>query len=97
MNFTPDDPIENTALDPAFVDIWPALRPGEPGYTVDTDLNTMRIQVKSTPVQKRIDRVFSRSARWRARSIELIGTRPIDVDGTFTSDHFGLETVFAIA
>jgi endonuclease/exonuclease/phosphatase family metal-dependent hydrolase len=97
MNFTPDDPIENAALDPAFVDIWPALRPGEPGYTVDTDLNTMRIQVKSTPVQKRIDRVFSRSARWRARSIELIGTRPIDVDGTFTSDHFGLETVFAIA
>ena len=97
MNFTPGDPIENAALDPSFVDVWSALRSGEPGYTVDTDINTMRIQVKSTPVHKRIDRVFSRSSRWRARSIDLLGTQPIDIDGTFTSDHFGLEAVFAIA
>ena len=97
MNFTPDDLLENAALDPSFVDVWPVLRPGEPGYTVDTDINTMRIQVRSTPVHKRIDRMFARSARWRARSIELIGTQPIDVDGTFTSDHFGLEAAFAVA
>lgn len=92
MNFRPGDPLENAALDPSFVDTWPALRPGEPGYTVDTEINTMRLQVRSTPTQKRIDRVFVRSARWRARTIELIGTRPIDPDGTFISDHFGLET-----
>ena len=82
MNFKPGDPIENAALDPDFVDVWPALRPGEPGYTLDTDINTMMIHVNRPPVHKRIDRVFSRSARWRARSIELIGTQPIDIDGT---------------
>ena len=93
MNFEPGDPVESAVLDPAFVDVWPALRPEEPGYTVDTDVNTMRLQVNSTPVHKRIDRVFTRSAHWRARSIELVGTQPIDIDGTFASDHFGLEAV----
>lgn len=94
MNFQPGDPLETAALDPAFVDIWPVLRSGEPGYTVDTDINTMRSQVRSTPVRKRIDRMLARSSRWRPRSIELIGTLPIDATGTFTSDHFGLETAF---
>lgn len=94
MNFQPDDPVENAALDPSFLDVWPTMH-ADPGYTVDTDVNTMRIQVKSTPVRKRIDRVFLRSQNWRTRSIELTGTRPIDVDGTFISDHFGLETVLA--
>lgn len=93
MNFEPGDALESAALDATFVDAWPALRPGEPGYTVDTDVNTMRLQVRSTPTHKRIDRVFVRSARWRAQSIELVGTRAFDVDGTFVSDHFGLETV----
>lgn len=95
MNFQPGDPLETAVLDPALIDVWPALRPDEPGYTVDTDVNTMRMQVKSTPVRKRIDRVFVRSPRWRARSIELVGTRPIDIDGTFISDHFGLAAELA--
>lgn len=97
MNFQPDDPVENAVLDPSFVDTWPVLRPGEPGYTVDTDVNTMRLQVRSTPTHKRIDRVFLRSQRWQARSIELTGTRPVAPDGTFISDHFGLETVLTTA
>jgi endonuclease/exonuclease/phosphatase family metal-dependent hydrolase len=91
MNFAPTDKLENAALDPSFVDVWPALHPGAPGYTIDTDINTMRIQIKSTPSHKRIDRVFLRSAHWHAGAIELIGTEPIGVDGTFISDHFGLE------
>ena len=32
-----------------------------------------------------------RSRRWRGGSIELVGTAPIDMAGTFISDHFGLE------
>lgn len=95
MNFVPGAPIETAALDPTFVDAWPALRGDDPGYTVDTDVNTMRLQVNSTPAHKRIDRVFVRSPHWRARSIELVGTQPIDSDGTFISDHFGIETVLA--
>jgi endonuclease/exonuclease/phosphatase family metal-dependent hydrolase len=93
MNFMPGDAIENAVLDPTFVDVWPALHGDGPGYTIDTDINTMRIQVKSTPTHKRIDRVFLRSGHWRPGSIELVGTQPIDIDGTFPSDHFGLEAV----
>lgn len=89
MNFLPDDP-EQAALDPSWVDVWPALHPGDPGYTVDTDLNAMRFQLKSTPTHKRIDRVFLRSRRWQARAIERVGTAAIDIEGTFVSDHFGL-------
>jgi tyrosyl-DNA phosphodiesterase 2 len=95
MNFTPDAALENAALDPAWVDAWSALRAGEPGYTVDTERNTMRLQVNSTPAHKRIDRVLVCSPRWRPRSIELVGTEPFDGDGTFVSDHFGLEVVLA--
>lgn len=91
MNFRPDDEPEQAALDPAWVDVWPALHPDDPGYTVDTDLNAMRAQLKSTPTHKRIDRVFLRSARWQPRTIERVGTTAIDSDGTFVSDHFGLE------
>jgi endonuclease/exonuclease/phosphatase family metal-dependent hydrolase len=90
MNFRPDDP-EQAALDPAWVDVWPALHPDDPGYTVDTELNAMRFQLKSKPTHKRIDRVFVRSARWQPRTIERVGTTAIDSDGTFVSDHFGLE------
>jgi endonuclease/exonuclease/phosphatase family metal-dependent hydrolase len=95
MNFRPDDPLENAALDPSFVDTWSALHPGDPGYTVDTEVNTMRLQVRSNPTRKRIDRIFLRSTHWQADSIELTGTRPIAPDGTFISDHFGLDTVLA--
>ena len=91
FNFTPTDAAETAALDPRWVDVWPALRGGEPGYTVDTDVNTMRYQVKQKPTYKRIDRVLLRGARWQARSIELVGTVPFDDEGTFVSDHFGLE------
>ena len=68
MNFQPDDPVENAVLDPSYLDVWPAMHREDPGYTVDTDVNTMRLAVKSTPTRKRIDRVFLRSHRWRARS-----------------------------
>ncbi|GAB5546690.1 MAG: hypothetical protein SangKO_064500 [Sandaracinaceae bacterium] len=42
FNFDPADP-EEAALDPRYVDLWPALRPGEPGYTEDTTRNAMRL------------------------------------------------------
>lgn len=91
MNFGPDDDAENAALDPTLADLWPVLRGADPGYTVDTAVNGMRYQLKDKRTQKRIDRVFLRSETWRARSIELVGTEPIDDLGTWTSDHFGLE------
>jgi len=89
MNFHPEDEIETSALDPEYVDVWPALHPGDPGFTADSELNAMRYMLKPKLSQKRIDRVFVRG-RWRPTAIELVGTTPIDDDGTFTSDHFGL-------
>ena len=91
MNFQPEDAVETAALDPEFLDVWPALRPDDPGYTADSKINRMRFSLKPALSRKRIDRVFLRSKRWQATSIELVGTEPIDIDGTFTSDHFGLE------
>jgi len=97
MNFQPSDAIETAALDPSFVDVWPALRADDPGYTADSERNTMRFALKPTLSRKRIDRVFLRSARWQPAAIELVGTEPIDVDQTFTSDHFGLEVRLTVA
>ncbi|MBA2542656.1 MAG: endonuclease/exonuclease/phosphatase family protein [Deltaproteobacteria bacterium] len=97
MNFQPEDPVENAALDSGFVDVWPALRPDDAGYTADSQINRMRFELKPTLSRKRIDRVFLHGTRWKAAKIELVGTEPIDIDGTFTSDHFGLECALTVA
>jgi endonuclease/exonuclease/phosphatase family metal-dependent hydrolase len=96
MNFEPGAKLENAALDPAFVDAWSSLHPKDPGFTVDTNINSMRLQIKGTPSRKRIDRAFIRGPHWKPRSIELIGTKPIHADGTFISDHFGLEVTLGM-
>ncbi len=97
MNFQPSDPIETAALDPAFVDVWPAIRADDPGYTADSQINRMRFSLKPAMSRKRIDRVFLHGARWKPTEIELVGTEPIDIDGTFTSDHFGLACTLTVA
>ncbi len=97
MNFQPIDAIETEALDPAFVDVWPALRADDPGYTADSQINRMRFSLKPAMSRKRIDRVFLHGTRWKPTQIELVGTEPIDIDGTFTSDHFGLACTLAVA
>lgn len=91
FNFDAEAAIETAALDPSFVDVWPALRPDEPGYSVDPERNAMRLPSAGVPARRRIDRALVRAARWRPEAIEPIGTLPIDGDGTFVSDHFGLE------
>jgi tyrosyl-DNA phosphodiesterase 2 len=88
---------ENANLDPAFVDLWPALHRRSPGYTQDTEVNAMLMNVKHKDKRVRYDRILLRSARgaWRARSIELLGTAPI-AEGSpdvYPSDHFGLAAV----
>jgi len=99
MNFEPGAPLETAAFDPRpdrpfvppFVDVWPSLRPDEPGWSIDSERNPMRLHMRSEPSRKRIDRAFARTRRWRPASIELLGTTSIDGGATFVSDHFGLE------
>jgi tyrosyl-DNA phosphodiesterase 2 len=94
MNFSPGAPREDAVRDASFLDAWAELHPLEPGYSVDSQRNDLRRRTGGGEhVQKRIDRVFVRSARWQAQAISLTGTSPIDTSGTFVSDHFGLETV----
>jgi tyrosyl-DNA phosphodiesterase 2 len=90
MNFAPEDELETAALHAEFVDVWPALHPGDPGFTIDSDINAMRLRASGVAAHRRFDRVFLRSHTWRATSIERLGTSPIDTAGTFASDHFGL-------
>jgi tyrosyl-DNA phosphodiesterase 2 len=88
MNFDDAAVIEPRALDASLVDVWPTLH-RDPGFTVDSTINTMRGALVGE-ARKRIDRAFLRGNGWRASSIELVGTNPIDDTGTFASDHFGL-------
>lgn len=85
---------ENRQLDPTYQDVWAALHPSEPGFTEDTDRNTMRLLHTGKQKQVRFDRILLRSEQpgWQAESIELIGTEPIDdlPSNIFPSDHFGL-------
>jgi tyrosyl-DNA phosphodiesterase 2 len=88
---------ENANLDPEFVDLWPALRDRAPGYTEDTGVNTMLLNVKNKEKTVRFDRILLRSAEgaWKPGSIELLGTAPIAPTSpdVFPSDHFGLIAV----
>lgn len=94
FNFCSSWPEENSVLPAEYQDLWPALRPEEPGYTVDTEVNLMRLLQKDKRKANRFDRILlrGRAPGWQARSIELIGIDPISpqyVD-VFPSDHFGL-------
>jgi len=93
MNFPAGDRPEAAML-PGWTDAWQALRPDDPGFTVDSEVNTMRALMKSGGKRARIDRAFHRGARWRVESIERLGMKPITDDPTdpllFISDHFGL-------
>lgn len=94
MNFADAAEPETSSLDPAFRDVWSVLHPGEAGYTVDTDVNLMRWQVKEKVTRKRIDRVFARGGLLPT-SIRLFGDRCVGGDPElFASDHFGLHATF---
>lgn len=91
-DFNLDDEAEVRPLSAdGFVDAWPALRPGEPGFTFDPRENALARIMSSSQRQQRIDRVFMRSpgARLALRGIELFGTEPFG-DGRWVSDHWGV-------
>lgn len=78
-NFKEGGTLENAEMQQtlhAYVDCWPALRDAEPGYTFDSDLNDNIIQEE----RMRYDRVMWRGERMRPARIELVGTRPIEVE-----------------
>lgn len=83
---------ENHRITAPFTDVWPVLRPGEDGFTEDTDINLMRWDSKPKHRQVRFDRVLIKGARWAPSEIELLGTAPVSAElpRVFPSDHFGV-------
>jgi endonuclease/exonuclease/phosphatase family metal-dependent hydrolase len=91
FNFCSSWKEENSQLDRRYRDLWSELCPGQPGYTEDTAINSMRLAQSKTPKQVRFDRILLRDdrARWRPCSIELLGREALGEE-LFVSDHFGL-------
>jgi tyrosyl-DNA phosphodiesterase 2 len=83
---------ENEQIVAPFVDVWPALRPYEPGYTEDTSINLMRLDNRNKQRHVRFDRVLLKGPEWSAASIDLLGTEPLSgaLARIFPSDHFGV-------
>lgn len=83
---------ENHLLRPEYRDIWPALRPNEPGFTEDTSINHMRYDMKDKHRHVRFDRVLVKGTAWAPETIELLGCEPISrsLPRIFPSDHFGV-------
>ncbi|OBA85945.1 endonuclease [Mycobacteriaceae bacterium 1482268.1] len=84
---------ENARIGAPYRDVWPALRPGEDGFTEDTSENLMLADMKDKHRHVRFDRVLLKGEQWAATNIELLGTEPIadDLPRVFPSDHFGVE------
>lgn len=84
---------ENERISPPYCDIWPTVRPNDPGFTEDTSINLMRFDARNKKRQVRFDRVLLKGTRWRAESIALLGTKPIspELPRVFPSDHFGVD------
>ncbi len=97
MNFCSSWPQENRRVPADYADVWPTLRPEEPGYTVDSVRNPMLSSMGKSRKQTRYDRIFLRTSQsqWRPERIQLIGTSSIgDNEFLFPSDHFGLWAQF---
>ena len=86
---------ENGILPADYRDVWPTLRPGEPGYTEDTTINHMRYDMKDKHRHVRFDRVLTKGERWLPESVDLLGREPISpaLPRVFPSDHFGVRCV----
>lgn len=88
FNMDTDYP-ENRALPADFVDLWPQLHPNLPGWTQDTDINTMMFKHFRKVKQVRYDRMLLRGSAWRPVQIDMLGRLALAPD-LFASDHFGL-------
>jgi tyrosyl-DNA phosphodiesterase 2 len=83
---------ENGRIRASYRDVWTTLRPGEDGFTEDTDINLMRFDSKPKHRQVRFDRILVRGQSWQPSSVDLLGTAPVSTahPRVFPSDHFGV-------
>ena len=64
---------ENSRIGAPYRDVWPALRPGEDGFTEDTSINLMRYDMKDKHRHVRFDRVLLKGRRWTRSGHRIAG------------------------
>ena len=97
FNFCASWKEENQRIPREYKDIWQELMPGDPGYTEDSNINLMLMQLKGRPKMVRFDRILYKSnpQLWSPVSIERLGKEPLlEHPSVFPSDHFGLKATF---
>lgn len=95
FNFGDEDRLETERLDRSYSDVWRELRKGETGFTYDLEANPLaRKGAFPRETSRRIDRILVKSAKWKAKKVERIGTEQIE-KGLHPSDHFGLVGVLS--
>lgn len=89
FNFCASWQLENDRLD-GFDDVWSRLRPGDDGYTLDSNINLMKEGSSLAPV--RFDRMlFFGEHGWSAETIDLFATDCLPGQPKiWPSDHFGV-------
>jgi endonuclease/exonuclease/phosphatase family metal-dependent hydrolase len=92
LNFGDGEQPDTAHLDPAFVDLWTALRPTDPGFTWNIERSPMAAAGSFVgEPSRRLDRMLLRGAAWVPGTIEIIGDRSVtEHPALFPSDHFGL-------
>jgi len=72
-----------------YTDVWPALHPSEPGYTVDSSRNSMFLAY-GEELKGRYDRFFLKSFKsgWSCKSVKLVGETPIITEASSPRQHF---------
>jgi endonuclease/exonuclease/phosphatase family metal-dependent hydrolase len=92
LNFGDGEQPDTAHLDPAFIDLWTTLHPGDPGFSWNIERSPMAAAGSFVgEPSRRLDRMLLRGADWVPSEIEIIGDRSVsDHPELFPSDHFGL-------
>jgi poly(A) polymerase Pap1/endonuclease/exonuclease/phosphatase family metal-dependent hydrolase/2'-5' RNA ligase/uncharacterized protein (UPF0248 family) len=99
-----EDGVEYAEND-AFADVWPMLKPHDPGYTFDPHINTVAKITNLTNRRRRLDRILvGANGVWQPTAVELIGTQEFkhhvggnDYATLYPSDHFGVSCDFTLS
>lgn len=93
FNFGDADRWETEALDRTYADLWPTLKPKDPGFTWNIESSGLakRNSFPDEP-SRRLDRILVRSQTWRPSDVRIVGDRPVEPGrkDLFPSDHFGV-------
>ena len=100
FNFGDGEQPATSVLDPRYRDPWPALHPGQPGFTWNREASWLtRVNSFRGEKSRRLDRILVRSPRLVPTAIELRGTEAITSRRPILhpSDHFALLASLRIA